>query len=101
MHLTLFGYYDSAHLNISTFATSFKNISVLESGRPVSELDFTYLKKAATAIKHTTSYFQGLFAIGFPDTSAISIIPKPPAPAATVVQRRPPKRDSPTNQEPR
>ena len=51
VHLTLFGYYDSAHLNISKFATNFKNINVLESGRPASELDFTYLKKAATIIK--------------------------------------------------
>ena len=101
VYLALFGYYDSSHLNISKFATSFKNINVLESGRPASELDFTYLKKAATVIKHMTSYFQGLFTIEVPDTSAISIIPKPPAPAVAVVQRWTPKCNFPANQEPR
>ena len=45
MYLTLFGYYDSAFLNISKFATNFKNINVLEleSGHPAPKLDFTYL----------------------------------------------------------
>ena len=47
-----------------------------------------------------TDYFQGLFAMGVPDTSAISIIPKPPAPVVAVVQRQPSKRTSPANQEP-
>ena len=34
VHLALFGYYDSDHLNIPKFATNFKNTNVLESGRP-------------------------------------------------------------------
>ena len=42
--LTLFGYYNSTHLNISKFATNFKNINILESGRPASKLDITHLK---------------------------------------------------------
>ena len=45
IYLMLFGYYNSSHLNICKFATNFKNITVLESGRPASKLDVTYLKK--------------------------------------------------------
>ena len=85
MHIILFGYCDAAHLNISRFANNFKNTNVLESGRLASELDFTYLKKAATVIMHMATYFQGLFAMGTPDTSVISIIPKPSAPLVLVV----------------
>ena len=100
VHLTLFDSYDSTHLNISNFATSFKTINLLESRCPAFELDLTYLERVATAIKHMTSYFQGLFAMGVPDTSAIPIIPKPSAPVAAVVQRQLAKRNSPTKQKP-
>jgi hypothetical protein len=82
----LFGYYNSTHLNISKFATNFKNINILESGRPASKLDVTHLKKAATVIKPMTEYFQGLFAMGVPDTSVISIIPISPVPLALAIQ---------------
>ena len=101
LHLALFGYYDSAHRNILKFATDFKSISVLESGRSASKFDLTHLKRAATVIKNMTEHFQGLFAMGVPDTLPISIIPLPLVPTTVVIQRHPPKRDSPVNQEPR
>ena len=98
--LTLFDYYNSTHLNMLKFATNFKNINILESGRPASKLDITHLKKLATVIKPMTEYFQGLFAMGVPDTSFVSIIPIPPVPIAMAIQWHAPKSTSPVRQEP-
>ena len=75
--LTLFAYYDYAHLNISKFATNFQNINSFETGRPASELDLTFLIKAAVIIKHITEYFQRLFALELPDTSPLTLLLRP------------------------
>lgn len=87
VHLTLFKYWDAVQLNIAKFATNFENINVMESGRPASELDVTYLKKAVAVTKHAQSYFYGLIACGARDTTALTIAAKPIAPAEVQVQQ--------------
>ena len=114
VHLTLYGYFDSAMLRICKFATSFHNINVMGSGRPSSELDLTHLRDAAVCMEHCHKHFTGLFAMNIPDTSPITIKQEPlvprvvNVPAAAVraiaapaagAPAGAPKRPSPTNQE--
>ena len=75
--LTLFAYYDCAHLNIPKFATNFQNANIFETGCPASELYLTFWIKAAVIIKHITEYFQRLFSLELPDTSALTLLLRP------------------------
>ena len=79
VHMTLFSYYDTIHLNISKFATSFRNVNIFETGRPASELDLSFLTKAAVIAKHMTEYFLRLFALETPDVSPLTLSLTPAA----------------------
>ena len=81
VHLTIFKYWDAAHLQICKFATDFQNINVMESGCAATDLDISPLKKAVIVTKHAYNYFYGLVACGARDNSAITIAPKPLVPA--------------------
>ena len=59
----------------------------MESGRPASELDMTYLNKAVAVTKHAQSYFYGLIACGARDTTALTIAVKPVVPSEIQVQQ--------------
>ena len=72
---------------MAKFATNFENINVMESGRPASDLNVSYLKKAVTVTKHAYSFFYGLIACGARDTTALTIAARPPVPPVIQVQK--------------
>ena len=88
VHLTLFKYWDAVQLNIAKFATNFENINVMDSGRPASDLDVSYLKKAVAVTKHAHTFFFGLIACGARDTTALTIAVKPGVPSVIQVQNK-------------
>ena len=88
--MTLFSYYDTIHLNISKFATSFRNVNIFETGRPALDLDLSFLKKAAVIAKHMTEYFLRLFALETPDVSplTLSLAPAANSPTSPPAEKR-------------
>jgi hypothetical protein len=79
VHLTLYHYYDAARFHVCKFATNFENVNILETGRPSSEMDLTFLTKAAVIIKHMTEHFQRLIALEIPDTTSVILSLAPAA----------------------
>lgn len=99
VHLTLFRFYDRATLHIAKFANNFKNQNILESGRPVTELDITQIKKAALVTKSMYEYFQRLFVCGQRDSSVVTVAHRPTVPATNVQVNNPPASKRPSTNE--